>query len=243
MIENFKFFTDKSVKNDYLLIKINDYLKMKDFSNWKEVFIDPAVFELTNSYEYSFENKINVLDFLNSLPENHYFTFDYPSDMNIKYQNLFISKTWNNAKKYNNYNQFITTAQYKFNDFWNFTEWFDKYNSLSINSGILGLGNLCRIHSLTEYLENILDYAFSCCNHSRIHIYGLCLKAIPFSIKLANRYNIKLSIDSTKWTKACTENLKNKYGLNCNRKNRQEFFNTYLELINERISMLHGKKY
>jgi len=241
-----KFFTDKTVKNDYLLIKITDYLRLrnkhKDFSKWKEVIIDSGVYELKKSYEYSWINDINIQDFLNSLFNNHYFSLDYPSDMNLNYQKLFIKKSWNNALKYYNHSQYITTVQYKHNDFWNFVEWFDKYNELSIKSGILGLGNMCRIKYFTEFLENSLDYAFSNCNHSRIHIYGLCLKGIPFAVKLANRYNIELSIDSTKWTKACSENLKNKYSLNCNKQNRQEFFNTYLELIKKRISFLHEKK-
>jgi len=235
-----KFFTDKTVKNDYLLIKITDYLKLKnknyDFSQWKEVFIDPNVYELKKTKEYSWINDINIQNFLYSLPNNHYFSVDYPSDMNLQYQNLFIKKSWNNAIKYHNYSQYIITVQYKIKNFWNFVEWFDKYNNLSIKSGILALGNLCRIKYFTEFLENILDYTFSNCNYSRIHIYGLCLKAIPFSVKLAKRYNIELSIDSTKWTKACTINLKNKYkSISCNKINRQDFFNEYLQLIKNRI--------
>lgn len=232
----FKFFTDKSIINDYLLIKIKDYLKVKDFSKWKEVFIDPSVYELKKSDKYSFEGKINIHSFLEKLPSNHYFSFDYPSDMNLKYQNLFLKKSWTNALKYNEYSQYIITVQSKFNDFWNFVDCFDKYNNLSIESNILGLGNLCRIKYLTEYLENVLDYAFSNCKHKRIHIYGLNIKAIPLSYELANRYNIKLSIDSTKWTRACTVKLKDKYGISCKRNNRQEFFNSYLELIKNKIS-------
>ena len=235
-IENkLKFFTDKTVKNDYLLIQITDYLKLKDFSKWKKILIDPKVYELKKSNEYSWINKINILDFLNSLPKNHFFSLDYPCDMNLKYQDLFLKKSWNNALKYYNHSQYIITVQSKFKDFWNFVEWFDKYNSLQIKSEILGLGNLCRIKYLTEYLENILDYAFSNCNHKRIHIYGLCLKAIPLSVKLAKRYNISLSIDSTNWTRACTIKLKEKYGINSIGNNRQEFFDTYIKLIQNRI--------
>ena len=232
-----KFFTDKSVKNPFLLIQLKDYLKMNDFTKWNEVFIDPSVYELLNSYKYSFENKININELLDSLPNNHYLSIDYPSDMNKDYQDLFLKKTWNNALKYYSNSQYIITVQYKHNDFWNFVDWFDKYNNLNIKSGILGLGNLCRFKYLTEYLENVIDYAISNCKHSRIHIYGLCLKAIPFSVRLAERYNIDLSIDSTKWTKACTVNLKNKYGINCKKSNRQQFFNEYLKLIDKKIKI------
>ena len=238
-----KFFTDKSVKNPYLLIKITDYIKLKnkniDFSIWKEIFVDPCVYELTKSNEYSWLNtKTNpkqIIDFIQSLPFNHFFSLDYPCDMNIKYQDSFLTKSWNNALLYNNHPNYIITVQSKFNDFWSFVEWFNKYNNLNIKSNILGLGNLCRFRNLTEYLINVLDYAFSNCNHSRIHIYGLCLKAIPLSVRLAELYNIELSIDSTKWSRACNMYLRNKYGLACNSNNRQEFFNEYLKLIEKKL--------
>ena len=230
-----KFFTDKSVIHSYLIIKITDYIKINDFSNWNEVFIDPNVYELIKAKEYSWINKINITEFLNNLPKNHFLSIDYPSDMNIKHQKLFLEKSWYNALKYNNHPNYITTAQYKFNDFWNFVEWFDKYNTLEIKSGILGLGNLCKIRYLTDYLNDIIDYAISNCNHPRIHFYGLCMKGIPLAYKLAKRYNIKLSIDSVKWTKASTIQLKNNYGVNCNKLTRQIFFDTYLELIKRKI--------
>lgn len=231
----FKFFTDRTVKNDYLLIKIKDYLRIRDLSKWKEVFIDPSVYELIDSDTYSFEKDIDILTFLNTLPDNHYFTCDYPSDMNLKYQDLFIEKSWNNAVKYYTHKQFITTVQYKHNDFWNFVDWFDKYNSLNIKSEILGLGNLCRFKNLTEYLENVIDYAISNTRHKRLHIYGLCIKAIPLSVKLANRYNIELSVDSVKWSKACTVKLRKNYGVNSKGNTRQLFFDTYMKLIKSRI--------
>jgi len=47
-----KFFTDKTVDNPYLLIKIKDYLNLKDKSKWKEIFIDPGVYELTKSNKF-----------------------------------------------------------------------------------------------------------------------------------------------------------------------------------------------
>lgn len=195
-----KFFTDKTVQNDYLLIKIKDYLKLKDFSKWKEVFIDPGVYELTKSSKYSWEDKINMNEFLLSLPENHYFSWDYPPDMNIKYTKLFLGKSFINALQYSKYSQYIVTVQFKFNNYWNFVEWFDRYNNLEIRSGILALGNLCRFRILNQFLKHSLDYAFRHCNHSRLHIYGLCLQAIPYAYKLAERFNIEFSIDSMKWT-------------------------------------------
>lgn len=234
-----KFFTDKTVINDYLLVKYIDYIKMTDFSRWKEVFIDPGVWELTKDVEYSWVKKSSYVfmgQWIEELPDNHYFSWDYPCDMNILHQDFFLGKSWRNAIKYNSLSQYIVTVQSKFRNYWNFVEWFDKYNNLYIASRILALGNMCRFRTLNNYLKHALDYAFSHCRHPRIHIYGLCLKAIPYAIKLAKRYNIELSIDSTKWTRACTNDLKRKYGFfNCRKNNRQEFFEEYKKLIDKGI--------
>ena len=236
-----KFFTDKTVINDYLLIKIVDYIKMDDFSRWKEVFIDPGVYELKKRIIYSWEDKIDIWNFLENLPDNHYFSWDYPGDMNLKHQILFLTKTWNRALKYGlQCSQYIVTVQSKFNNYWNFIKWFDLYNALYIKSGILALGNMCRFRSLNQYLKHTLDYAFSHCKHPRIHIYGLCLEAIPYAVKLAERFNIELSIDSTKWTRACNRALKDKYDgrVSCRKHNRQEYFDEYIK----RIELLTSKK-
>ena len=229
-----KFFTDKTVVNDYLLVKITDYLKMNDFSQWKEVFVDPGVYELKKNKEYSwYQNKNQLWEFIKSLPNNHYFSCDYPCDMNPQYTELFLEKSWINACEYSKHKQYIVTVQSKYNNYWSFREWFDKYNALQIESGILAIGNMCRFRTLNNYIKHASDYVFSHCNHSRIHIYGLCLKAIPYIYKLANQYNIELSVDSTNWTRACTQELKDKYeGRVCCRKhNRQEFLDEYKRRI------------
>ena len=154
---------------------------------------------------------------MQNLPENHYFSWDYPCDMNPNYTELFLEKSWNHALKYGQQcNQYIVTVQSKFQDYWNFVEWFDKYNSLHIPSGILALGNMCRFRSLNQYLKHSLDYAFKHCKHPRIHIYGLCMKAIPYAFRLSKRFKIEFSFDSTKWTRCFhTPGLPS-----CNKKNR-----------------------
>lgn len=226
-----KFFTNNLVQNDYLLIKIQDYLKGFDTSAYKEVFIDPGVYELKDSPCYSWERTLNVQEFLNSLPENHYFSADYPSDMNLEFTDHFLTRSWDNAIMHTGNKHYITTVQSKFNDYWSFMEWFDRYNDLYIASGIMGLGNLCRILGLTEYMKHVLGYAFKKCKHPRIHIYGLSMRIIPHAYRLSRKYGIELSIDSTKWTRACTVDLKEKYNINCTNQNRQEFFEEYLKLM------------
>ena len=228
-----KFFTDRTVENEYLLVKLVDYMKMKDFSQWKEVFIDPGVYDLVSSDEYFWFNKMwdhGMYDWIKNLPEDHYFSFDYPCDMNEKFTDLFLEKSWNNALKYHNLSQYIVTVQSKFNHYWSFKEWFDRYNDLDIASGIMGVGNICRIHYKTPYIKHCLPYAFKNCRHPRIHIYGLALRIIPYAYQLAKRYGIELSIDSTKWTRpfwrCCYQ-----HGLS-----RQELFDRYKEEIHSRIN-------
>lgn len=201
---------------------------------WKEIFVDPGVYELTKSDSYSWEGLIDIGEFLDMLPDNCYFSADYPCDMNPKFTHKFLEKSWNNAIRYCGHKQYIVTVQSEFNNYWSFTQWFDKYNDLFIESGIMGLGNICRIFFLTEYIKMTLAYAFKNCKHPRIHIYGLGMRIIPYACKLAEKYDIKLSMDSTKWTRACNSELKWSEGYNCKKVNRQKFFDVYLETLRER---------
>lgn len=229
-----KFFTDNTVENSNLLIKIKDYCNLNDFSRWKEILIDPHVYELTKDSEYSWINEINIAKFLDSLPENHYLSVDYPCDMNERYTELFLEKSWKNALKYHSHPQYIITVQSRFRNYWNFVEWFDKYNSLDIKSGILALGNMCRFSFLNNYLKHTLDYAFSHCIHQRIHIYGLNLRSIPYACKLSKKFEIQLSTYSTKWTRINAKYKSIVKKVACSsQKERQTFFNFYLKRMKE----------
>ena len=132
-----KFFTDRTVINDYVLIKIKDYIKMRKTTTnkWKEILVDPGVYDLTKDYKFKWEGKINIAEFLDSLPGNHYFSCDLPSDMNLKYKKYFFEKSWQYAKAYCYHPQFIVTVQFYQNDYWSFKENFDRYNNLDIRSG------------------------------------------------------------------------------------------------------------
>lgn len=240
-----EFYTDpRGIECDYALVKIQDYLKHKDKLHHKKILIDPGVYDLTPANqekknlhgEYSFEKDFDVKAFLNSLPENHYFSLDYPSDMNLELTDLFLQKTWDNALKYHSHKNYIVTVQSKFLNYMSFKEWFDKYNQLNIKSGILGLGNLCRIFNPTEFVKTVLGYAFSHCNASinSIHIYGLAMANIPYAYKMSRKFKINLSIDSTKWTRAVNELLKACHGVNCRARSRQLFFEMYKETIMSR---------
>jgi len=247
-----KFFTDpQGIKCDFPLIKIQNYLRDPP-KNKEEILIDPGVYELTPKIQerlgldgkYSWEEKINIRDFLDGLPSHCYFSADYPCDMNLDYTELFLKKSWDNAVKYCDHPQYLVVCQSVLANYDSFKEWFDKYNALEIKSGILGLGNICRIFFLTDYIKNSLNYAFSHCNHKRIHIYGLALRIIPYAYNLANEYGIELSIDSTKWTRAVNEQLKQFYGVSCRKERRQYFYEMYKEtLINRGIQLKNKIKW
>lgn len=227
------------MNNPYLLIKINDYIKIRNkvperLEKYKEIFIDPQVYQLKKQSFYDWEKTVNIKDFLDSLPNNHYFSADYPSDMNLQYSELFLRKSWENTLKYHNHKNYICTVQYKFNNYLSFLEWFDKFNSIEIKSGIMGLGNICRFRTLNEYLKHSLDYAFLKCRVKRVHIYGLCIRGIPYAYKLAKRFKIELSVDSTKWTRGITRELTSQYGVSCKTKHRQLYFDTYIQEIKKR---------
>lgn len=198
-----KFFTMNNVVWRFLLVKIKDYLNMseEDKAQYKEILIDPGVYDLTKGSTFSWEEEIDIDEFLDTLPSNHYFSWDYPCDMNPQYEDLFIKKTWENALKYHNHPQYIVTVQYKINHYWNFVEWFDKYNEMEIASNFLGLGNMCKIITKSDFMDHAIDYAFSHSNYKRMHIYGLGLRHIPYVYKKAKQFNIELSIDSTKYTR------------------------------------------
>ena len=219
-----KFFTDKTVINDYLLVKIVDYVKMKDKSKWEEILIDPGVYDLTKGFKFSWEGDINIPEFLDSLPGNHYFSCDLPSDMNLKYKKYFLEKSWQYAKAYSYHPQFIVTVQFFHNNYWSFKENFDRYNALNIKSGFLGIGNYCKHHYYNEFVKHSLPYAFKHSNCPRIHIYGCSLRLIPIAYRLADRYGVELSVDSTKWDFYW-------YERDYERGNRQKAFNWYMDKI------------
>ena len=127
-----------------MIIKITNYQKLKNKKPYKIILIDPGVYDLGNSDFYPWENKIDIDAFLDSLPKNHYFTWDYPGDMNPNYAEDFLRKSWQHAVQYCQHSNYIVTVQFRYNNYMSFVEWFDKYNSLENASGILGIGNICK---------------------------------------------------------------------------------------------------
>jgi hypothetical protein len=195
-----KFFTDSSVrylKWPYEITDIQKYLKMKVPNYIKELLIDPGISDLLNSNEYSWVGNINISEFLSKLPKNHYFSFDYPSIINKNCENLFLEKSWKNAKNYCYHPQYIVTVQGKFNNYYNYIEWFHKYNSLEPD--FMGVGNILKHRTWNSFLKHTIPYILKNSYANRIHFYGLCKDAIPKIYKLGKKYNKQISLDQQKW--------------------------------------------
>lgn len=183
----------------YLIVKLTNYFKLKKPEFYKYVFIDPGVYDLIESDRYDWEGMIDVRKFLNDLPKNHFFSFDYPGDMNPEFQDRFLTRSWDNAIQYCGHPQYIVTVQYKFNDYYDFIQWFDKYNELNIESGIMGVGNICKQLGCNQFLKHALPHVFKNSKAEWIHVYGANKATIPYIRRLARKFNKKASVDNRKW--------------------------------------------
>lgn len=225
-------FKKKTVDYD----KINEYAK-----KYRVLFLEPEVLILRKQPYYRFEKWLNVHDFLSKLPDNCYFSLDYPSDMNEKYTNRFALKTLYNIEKYNYSEHYIITTQSKFMDFNSFKQYFDFVNGMRNKSNILAIGNLCRLFSIQKnvksFMVKLLKYIRYNINFSYykwVHIYGLGLHYVKVFYDLFKDAPLILSFDSTKWTRACSVSLKNEHGVSCNKNTRQLFFNEYMKVMQVR---------
>ena len=197
-----KFFTYDygSFKNyqwPYLILKIGRYLKLKNKKPYKFILIDPGVYDLQQNPCYSWEESINIPQFLDSLPENHYFSWDYPGDMNPQYSELFLQKSWDNAYRFSDHPNYITTVQFRFNNYLSFIEWFNKYNELPMTSGIMGIGNMCQQKGLNQFVRHAIPYIIKNSKANWIHIYGLNILGIKYLSKFKTKKII--SVDNRKW--------------------------------------------
>jgi hypothetical protein len=238
------FFTDITTSaSQFCLLNINKYEDPRKATK-KLRFIDPGVNELKKSKEYQ---NIDLLHFLaeNHLASTEFISIDYPGDMNLQYSDLFLQKSIQNNWKYADNFHYICTVQYLWRDYIDFEFRMKELQPIYAHKKkIVGLGNMCRLLVKKEkmnrnsdeyiYLDKVFHYLI---DHGKefywIHIYGMSLYAIKeFIPMLQNTHpNLILSVDSTKWTRACTDDLKKQYGLNCNSKTRDLFFKTYIHEI------------
>lgn len=228
------FFTDAQTEcSKYCLTNIKYYNRQK-LSKKKIIFIDPAVYQLKKSNEYLKIKELHKK--VKNLYTNEFISIDYPSDMNSELENLFILKTNYNNFKYASNNQYICTIQSKFKNIASFKENFELLKPLFRNK-IVGIGNLCRIIYPKGYSEKLVKYLIKNKSYLKyLHLYGVSLRFIRKHIKVLTD-NFCVSVDSTKWTRACNTSLKKKYGLNCNSNTRNIFFKEYMKTIEEGIGI------
>lgn len=244
----FKFFTDITTN-----ASINCLLNIKRYNDKRKlnkslIFVDPGVYELVKTNEYSEIDKLHHLASGN-LNENEYISIDYPCDMNMQYESLFIQKSIDNNIKYADNLQYICTIQFKFQDYNDFEKRFYELEYIwSQPKKILGIGNLCRIKYPNEFTDKVFRLLLKNQHKfSWIHIYGMTLRLMR---KYLPKFNCMFSTDSTKWTRAVSNKLKLRTGgrVCCRKDTRNEFFLEYnkiikTEIINEKINKNKLSKY
>lgn len=231
------FFTDIQTNiSNYCLLNIKSYHNKKKLKK-KLIYIDPSVYELVKQEEYSKVDFMHILLEQNLLRENEYISIDYPCDMNEKLTDSFIQKSFDNNWRYRMNLKYICAIQSRFGNYKDFVKQTEKLKGVwRGRNKIIGIGNLCRIMRPNSFTNNVLRYLRNTfiTHHQiyRLHFYGLSLAVMKSShFRSLINHGACVSVDSTKWTKACTNNLKKKYGLNCSTKNRDEFFLEYIKTL------------
>ncbi len=225
------FFTDITTKiSNFCLLNIKSYHNRKKCSK-KIIYIDPSVYQLVKTDEYSKVDFMHILLEQNLLRENEWISIDYPCDMNAQYTQLFIEKSYHNNIKYKDNLKYICAIQSEFYNFQDFVKQSERLRSVwEIPGKIIGIGNLCRIMRPDSFTNNVMRYIRNNMSGHKIHFYGMALKVLKGSHFKSLLYNdFQISVDSTKWTKAVSSTLKNKYNINTNSKNRNEFFLEYMK--------------
>lgn len=232
------FFTDITTDaSNYCLLNIKRYNDPRKHKK-KVILVDPGVYELKKSREYSKIDELHKL--VPVLEANEYISIDYPCDMNPKYSKEFIEKSIDNNFKYANYNHYICTVQFKFKNYKDFCYRFDELQPLwTLRKKVVGIGNFCRIFTPTKFTDKSIDYIIK--NKEgikKLHFYGLAIKLIEKYVPKLNYVGIKVSVDSTKWTKARSMKLKRAFGLNCMKNTRTRFFSEYMKQLNKKRKTL-----
>jgi len=261
------FFTDITTDaSNFCLLHIDKYDDPRKAQK-RMVFVDPGVHYLEKHDDFPHLEQLHQLA-SGGLLANEYISIDYPGDMFPEKHDLFIKRTYENCVKYKDNPQYIQTVQFHLHkvekkkhgknwrivatlvreDVKSFIEGFDKvFPFVAGKRRILGIGNMCKIMKSNRYLKEIFAYIQ---RHSKeiwwIHFYGLALDPIKQLIPML--YNMKVSVDSTKWTRPSNDKFKRKHmiakgqtqlfptthcqrGLCPTKETRGEFFREYMKDI------------
>lgn len=236
------FFTDITTQISSLCMLNIKLFNNKSKSDKDIIFIDPSVYELKKNIEYSNIVKMKELLDKNMLKQNEYISIDYPCDMNEQYSELFIEKSFNNNIRYKNNLHYICTIQFKMLDFDDFKVQFNRLKDvINISGKVIGIGNLCRLLRISENpkTKSYKNYVFceklfkfieeNILKDKWIHFYGISVQIIERYIQRLLDLGYKISIDSTKFTKARRVWFKLKNGVCCRKQNRNKYFIHYMQ--------------
>lgn len=216
---------------EYKLINIHKYIPHRTYTE-KAIFIDPSVQELRTHNEYT---KIELLHSLlaDGLPSNVYMSIDYPSDMNMEMQDIFIQRTYKNNVRYKDNVQYICTPQHNFMDFESFYTEFERVRYIWEDNPdkIIGIGNMCRLIGSRKYHDYVADVlGYIQCNFKGrwVHVYGAPKWIIKWYKKELEDFCF-FTTDNTKWTRAHTVELREKYGKWCSWDTHRLFYEEYIK--------------
>jgi len=177
----------------------------------------------------------------NILQSNEYMSIDYPSDMNPQFEELFIEKSYQNNIEFKDNLHYICTLQSKFLNYHSFMrEYIRLMNIIRIEGKIVGIGNLCRINRFSknpksksyhiyEYLKTIMKFLLRNLPKGKwVHFYGIGAKIIEEFIPQFLEKGFKVSVDSTKFTKARKNWFKKLHGVCSRAHNRNLYFEHYM---------------
>lgn len=229
-----KFFTDITTSaSHYCMLCVNQYYSTKKRTK-SLIFVDPGVYDLKHSYEYSHITLLHNLA-QGFLMPNEYVSIDYPCDMNLQYSDQFIAESIRNNLRYADNPRYICTIQSHFQNFADFQTQFNFLeNKINFYHKIVGVGNLCRIMAPNQFTDHVFEFLKTKPAY-RYHFYGLGMRLIK---KYASFLNSEfISVDSTKWTFAVTDILKKEYGPKCNTSNRNQFFLAYMSELSKFLTV------
>ena len=244
------FFTDITTNvSNFCLLHISKYYDCRK-KRKKLVFVDPGVYELKKSNEYSHRDLLHKLaSGYIQMQSNEFISIDYPCDMNPKFSYEFIQKTYENNVRYAHNSQYICTVQSNFLDFPSFLFNMNRTKYIWSNSNkILGMGNLCRLirwsnnpesnsYKIKLYLDKVFYYLVSHADLiDKIHFYGIGIQMIREYIPKINRL-MEITIDSTKFTKRIHKNPPLDKSICCRKHDRDLYFLEYMKEIKKYVNV------
>lgn len=224
-----KFFTDHTIKvSKYCLCNIKHYFSFKA-SRKELVFIDPGVYELVRSPEYTYRWKMHRM--VRHLPSNTYISIDYPCDMNPAYTDQFIAESVKNNIMYRDVPNYICTIQSHFRGIESFRKEARRLEPIwKHHDKIIGLGNLCRIMHPTPFTDQVSDWVINNVPLGKwVHVYGMPMRLMRKYLPAWEDAGIEVSVDSTKWTRP----VRGRGKPSCNKENREQYFLNYIDVMNE----------